>query len=253
MDTAQKIAKLNYQIETAPKFRGELSAWTAQTSTILRLILGADHTTLLQYNKISYSTNFSPSSDASIRNAFNSGVERGVSLIEAAITELEFNEPQPPSTVSAPAGNDIFIVHGHDEAHKLKVASFVEAATGLKPVLLSDRPNRGRTLFEKFEAEASNAGFAIVIATADDIGSTKTASSTRARARQNVILEWGYFAGKLGRERVTLLYESNVELPSDISGLAYTALDVAGAWRFELVRELKAAGIDASLDKAMSA
>ncbi|NRD26498.1 TIR domain-containing protein [Frigoribacterium sp. VKM Ac-2836] len=34
--------------------------------------------------------------------------------------------------------------------------------------------------------------------------------------------------GLLGRKRVTLLYESNVELPSDLNGLVYVPLDPAG-------------------------
>ena len=41
------------------------------------------------------------------------------------------------------------------------------------------------------------------------------------RARQNVILELGYFMGKLGREHVCCLYKGEIELPSDISGILY--------------------------------
>jgi predicted nucleotide-binding protein len=35
------------------------------------------------------------------------------------------------------------------------------------------------------------------------------------RARQNVLLELGFFLGKLGRPNVRTLYEEGVEIPSD--------------------------------------
>jgi Predicted nucleotide-binding protein containing TIR -like domain len=69
------------------------------------------------------------------------------------------------------------------------------------------------------------------------------------RARQNVVFELGFFVGKLGRERVTVLYESGVERPSDIDGLAYIALDEAGGWKLQLIREMRAAGMDIDLNR----
>lgn len=41
------------------------------------------------------------------------------------------------------------------------------------------------------------------------------------RARQNDVLEMGFFFGRLGRERVCVVYESGVELPSDVGGILY--------------------------------
>ena len=65
----------------------------------------------------------------------------------------------------------------------------------------------------------------------------------RRRARQNVIFELGFSVGRLGREHVCALYEDGVELPSDIHGVEYTALDTAGAWRGKVARELYEAGL----------
>ncbi|MNQ69236.1 putative nucleotide-binding protein containing TIR-like domain protein [compost metagenome] len=65
-----------------------------------------------------------------------------------------------------------------------------------------------------------------------------------ARARQNVIFELGFFAGKLGRGRVCLLRKGQVEIPSDLFGVIYTDMDSAEAWKMKLVRELKAAQLD---------
>lgn len=47
----------------------------------------------------------------------------------------------------------------------------------------------------------------------------------KPRARQNVILEFGYFMGLLGRDRVLCLYKGSVELPSDMHGICYVHFD----------------------------
>jgi hypothetical protein len=153
---------------------------------------------------------------------------------------LDINEG--PSKVDEPEpSNEIFIVHGRDEAVKQSVARFLEKLD-LKPIILSEQPNEGKTVIEKFEAKA-DVGFAVVLLTPDDIGGlVDKGADQKLRARQNVIFELGYFVGKLGRSRVCALYNQNVELPSDIIGVAYVAIDVADAWRFELAKELKAAG-----------
>ena len=87
--------------------------------------------------------------------------------------------------------------------------------------------------------------------TPDDVGTTKAEPvNTLPRARQNVVLELGYFIGLLGRNRVCALYKGGVELPSDYSGVGYLRLDDAGAWQLLLARRLKEAGLDVDLNKA---
>jgi len=68
------------------------------------------------------------------------------------------------------------------------------------------------------------------------------------RARQNVILELGYFLGLLKRHRVCALYKGNVELPSDYHGIVYVPMDDAGAWRLLVGRELRDAGFNVDLN-----
>jgi predicted nucleotide-binding protein len=62
-----------------------------------------------------------------------------------------------------------------------------------------------------------------------------------------VIFELGWFCGLIGRAHVAVLHEPAIELPSDIDGLAYISL--AGNWEADLVRELKDARFDFSLDR----
>ena len=73
------------------------------------------------------------------------------------------------------------------------------------------------------------------------------------RARQNVIFELGFFIGKLGRNRVLVLYqeEENFEMPSDYSGVLYTPYDSSGRWQFDLIKELKACGYDVDANKLL--
>jgi predicted nucleotide-binding protein len=45
------------------------------------------------------------------------------------------------------------------------------------------------------------------------------------------------------------LLAPNVEQPSDIAGLVYIAVDPGGAWKYQLARELAAAGILVDRDR----
>jgi predicted nucleotide-binding protein len=146
--------------------------------------------------------------------------------------------------------NNIFIVHGRDDAMKQAVARSV-TKLGLELIILHEQPNKGRTIIEKFE-DYSDVGFAIVLLSGDDKGYLKSdlPKGAKLRARQNVIFEMGFFIGKLGRERVFLLLEQGVEHPSDIDGIVYTPYEsVDGNWRGKLVQELKACGYDVDANK----
>lgn len=147
----------------------------------------------------------------------------------------------------------VFIVHGHDDSMKLAVARTLEKLE-LEPIILHEQPNLGRTIIEKF-TDYSGVSFAVVLLSPDDIGHSRNAPPEQAllRARQNVILELGYFLGKLGRERVIALYRSDekFEMPSDYSGVLYVAFDAAERWQFDLVRELKASGYNVDANRLL--
>jgi predicted nucleotide-binding protein len=145
----------------------------------------------------------------------------------------------------------VFIVHGHDNESKEITARFIEKL-GLEPIILHEQPNSGRTIIEKFEVY-SDVSFAIVLLTPDDIGGPSiTPNEQKPRARQNVVLELGYFMGKLGRQRVCALYKSNVEIPSDFQGVLYIELDQPGAWRKKLAQEFVQVGFSIDLEGLLS-
>jgi predicted nucleotide-binding protein len=146
----------------------------------------------------------------------------------------------------------VFVVHGRDEAARDQVARFV-TKLGLEPIILSEQPDGGQTVIEKFEAYAGTVGFAIVLLTPDDVGGLGGGSDPqRPRARQNVILELGWFYGRIGRANVCALHKGNVELPSDFVGVVYTAMDSGGGWQTKLAREMKAAGLDVDMNKLLA-
>jgi predicted nucleotide-binding protein len=77
------------------------------------------------------------------------------------------------------------------------------------------------TIIQKFEKHANQATAAVCILTPDDLVVATGTDEEKRRARQNVILEMGYFFGYLGRRHVILLHRGEVEIPSDIYGITY--------------------------------
>ena len=96
----------------------------------------------------------------------------------------------------------------------------------------------------------SDVGFAVVLLTADDEGCVK-GGKLEPRVRQNVLLELGYFIGRLGRAKVCALKRGVVEIPSDFAGVVWESMDAGHGWKLALARELKAAGYDIDWNKVM--
>lgn len=159
---------------------------------------------------------------------------------EAAVPTMEAPLPAAVPPPPKPISRKVFIVHGHRDGPREAVARFLDKL-GLQPIILHEQANRGDTVIEKFEAH-SDVAFAIVLLTADDTMAAEGSQKPAKRARQNVILEWGYFIAKLTRRNVVALIEGDVELPSDIHGIVWEVFDPHGAWQSKLARELRAAG-----------
>jgi predicted nucleotide-binding protein len=154
----------------------------------------------------------------------------------------EVNRPAPKHVETEPTilSDRVFIVHGHDE-RAVDQTELLIRRFGLTPIILRDAPSGGRTVVEKFEAY-SNVGCAIVLLTPDDFGG-KDRENLLPRARQNVVWEWGYLVGRLGRQNVICLYKTGVEIPSDLHGLVTIHVsDDIREKADEIRRELTAAG-----------
>lgn len=149
---------------------------------------------------------------------------------------------QQPSTPVARNKRNVFVVHGRDNEAKQEVSRFIEAL-GLKAIILHEQASAGMTIIEKIERYSNDADFALVLYTPCDLGrGVHESNPPKKRARQNVVFEHGYLMAKLGRENVCALLKGDVEAPNDISGVVYVGLDVAGAWKAEVAKELDACG-----------
>jgi len=156
--------------------------------------------------------------------------------IKEEMSEKDEKLSEDVHTDSSYQNNKVFVVHGHDEALKEQ---------GLEAIILSEQANKGKTIIEKFE-ENSDVGAAICLFTGDDIGKEKSEAVEKQRARQNVVYEAGYFMGKLGRERVIMLVDNGIELPSDLQGVVYTDSE---SWKTEVLQELQSIGYGIDFNK----
>ncbi|MFV8467395.1 TIR domain-containing protein [Flavobacterium sp. LB1P62] len=113
----------------------------------------------------------------------------------------------------------VFIVHGHDDKARLQISKILKDDLGMEPIVLQEEPNVSlETIIVKFERLAKDCSSAIILFTPDDNANGKL------RARQNVILELGYFLGKFQDQpnrRIIIIKTGDLEIPSDISGVLY--------------------------------
>jgi len=164
--------------------------------------------------------------------------------------EDRFNELRKSGSknISSQISNKIFIVHGHDHNFKHELEIFL-TEIGLQPIVLHREADEGKTIIEKFEKH-SDVGYAFILLSPDEIAYTSdqdkledTNRTKEHRARPNVIFEFGYFVGKLSRERVCCLIKGNVTRPSDLDGLVYKRIDNnVESEGYSIIKELKAAG-----------
>jgi predicted nucleotide-binding protein len=166
--------------------------------------------------------------------------EQALEEIVNANPELEDNTPKTNNNKTA------FIIHGHDIELKTEVQLLLKRA-GVSSIVLHEQADKGRTIIDKLVGETQIAGYAIALLTPDDL--TQDGST---RARQNVILEIGYFLGLLGKERIRMIVKGEVEIPSDLQGILYEKHDKSGAWKIKLLKELQAVGIYVDIQAAIN-
>ena len=142
---------------------------------------------------------------------------------ELILNYLEFISGQEAANAisqpsAPPAGNNVFIIHGHDEVNTLRLRVLLQDHFGLSPVLMMSKPGMSRALLEKFEHSASTCALAFAIITPDD--EIINHGQTYYQSRPNVIFEAGWFVGRLGIPRVCLLLKDGATVQSDIDGIS---------------------------------
>ncbi len=187
------------------------------------------------------------------RPAYDRALNAAEGILLAARDELaksgleDSTSLEPEATEIALSARKVFVVHGHDTEMKETVARFLERIE-FEAVILHEQANAGDTTIEKFERN-SDVGYAVVLLSGDDVGApVGSQDELKLRARQNVILELGYFIGRLGRSHVCPLVKGALEIPSDFHGVVYVPFD-GESWKLHLVRELRHLGFELDTNK----
>lgn len=277
VETIQRgIHRLSEQIEELHNFEAEaattgnppaLAALQARVVDTLERVFGRDTSAFRRFQGAAHlvvpsqgSSSFSARSPSDYYPAeLSKNLERSVRLLESAqdVLHKDLEDARYDTLFNSEAAapqkqtlsRRVFVVHGHDGEAREIVARFLKTIE-FEPVILHEQPNQGRTVIEKVEAN-SDVGFAVVLLTADDLGRSVKGEQLEPRARQNVLLELGYFIGKLTRAKVCALKRGELEIPSDFAGIVWEKMDDGNGWKMALARELKAAGYAVDLNKAL--
>lgn len=242
------------------ELRNEQKKWNDYNVELLLRCFDTDEISKVHAGTSGYGVIVMNASPQQRHQSFIEGIGKQITSLESILHRLELipekflttnkdGDPDSAKNKRSLNSGKVFVVHGHDDLAKTSVAKFIEKM-GLEAIILHEQPNNGKTIIEKFEANAADVSFAVVLLTPDDVAApSANPDASRFRARQNVILELGYFCGALGRDRVCVLYKGEVEIPSDYLGVIYTPFDDAGAWHLQLAKEMKGAGIHIDFNK----
>lgn len=240
--------------------KNEYSKWNSFNEELLKRIFSTEELAK-EYSQYYGSIRVIASGELSIREKIADlykNIDKKNHRIDSIIERLELISlansvaytvtPGDESHRSPGKTKKVFVVHGHDEIAKTTLEVFLHEI-GLEPVVLHRQADEGLTIIEKFEKH-SDVGYAFVLLTPDEVAYIKAdenkddnARQKEFRARQNVIFEFGYFVGKLGRSKVCCLYTGDVSLPSDISGMIYKKfVNGIDEIAYSITKDLKAAG-----------
>jgi len=116
------------------------------------------------------------------------------------------------STVELLRSRTVFVGHGRGNLYRVAV-DFLRSTLGLEVVTFESEPTGGLHNIERLEQMLYRAGFAVIVATADDV-----AADGEMQARLNVIHEIGLFQGRLSFRKVALMRQEGTRQFSNLSG-----------------------------------
>lgn len=191
MDTnkiVSKFTELIFEFSThaeSIKFYTTVSTWNNHHKYSQRLLLDkikASYQKLNYFSKIYFSTDEKQLIDDFVKSyeeweiiteknilIVHSDLEQTINIIDLARFNFELQNKSENSVTSKEtmfSNKKIFIVHGHDEGMKHEVARFIEKLK-LKAIILSEQPDEGNTIIEKFE-QNSDVSYAMILLSPDD-------------------------------------------------------------------------------------
>lgn len=174
------------------------------------------------------------------------GVESVLGVVRASLTRFRRNPDLFNRRKSQDAllhRENVFIIHGRNEAKWRELKDIVQTEFRLHPIVLFQEPDAGcKTVVEKFEHYAKTCAYAIAVFTPDD--EVTSAGETYLQARPNVIYELGWFCGRLDRGNVMLLLKEGTSMFSDFGGIIQKRFTKNVSEKLIEIRgDLQAAGI----------
>lgn len=250
MSNYEKLKKLYSQIDNlintgVTSYSPEFKSWYGNCKRFLSNCYGKDSIELENFVKTRFQSALID--DQQQRLWCINGLEATKAMFESMLEDMKAEESNSSEESKHINNNKIFIVHGHDGELKYQIARLLEKLD-LEPIILHEQVNTSRTIIEKIEKYGKEAQAAIILFTPDDVGRANSETDIKARGRQNVVFEAGYFMGLLGRSNTILVVSDNsIELPGDLSGVVYSGVSS----EFEIARELRAMGFEVDANKLM--
>lgn len=213
--------------------------------------------------------------DSDWRQAYEKGVSVAFSFLDSVIEDLNkhpdhvaaeapvektrdqgaTSTPGTPSagasTAKLAATRRACLVVGSDEEACGEVVRFLEKI-GSRAISSCASPGSAASILDALD-EHADVAFAVMLLAAEetDGGARARTAKTTRRAGRNTSLELGILLGRLGRKNICMLHREGAEAPPDSEGIACVALDTRGAWRFDLARAMKGAGVPVDLNNAV--
>lgn len=182
--------------------------------------------------------------EANMYAGFLTALSEGIRTHPTEVFDLAVPTQETEQIVAQPPLDDskIFVIHGRDELNLLRLKELLLERWQLKVIVLAKTPGKGRTLIEKFEEEAQEVAFSFALLTPDDL--VETGNGNYSQARPNAVFELGWFYGRLGRNRVCILFRQGTKIHSDLDGISRVEFsDSVLEKTNEIEQELLAAGI----------
>ena len=153
-----------------------------------------------------------------------------------AVTMSAIAPASTSATAQRPAGRRVAVICRLDAATRDAVTAFL-TQLGLDPVAIAQ--DGSGTLMDRVDA-LRDIEFAVVAMPANDTG-----------GGAGDLLEIGFLLGALGRARVCFVLDGKAAAAPGIEGFPRHAMDEGGLWRLLLAREMKQAGLDVDLNRAI--
>jgi predicted nucleotide-binding protein len=195
-----------------------------------------------------------------VREVYQMGIDDAVGKLTQLVEKLDGNvtAEEPPAPVEkeekpqAPlqVKRRVCIVHGQDETAREAVTGFL-SKLDLEAIVLHDGAGQGLSVMERLQA-ASPIDFTVFLMAADDLDRTTGNGTDGMKGTgPNVLIDFGYFLGSLGKEHVYVLGKGPLSVAFDYYGVRQIPMDDNSLWELLLARDMKRAGLTIDMNKAV--